>query len=131
MNISPDSPISLDEAAEICLRGLVKASTLRAAADRGELAIERLGRRLVTTPADVEAWRKLCRDRQKERACGSGPHQSASQAHGSSETDDFGRAQAAAQMRVEKLKNSLKNTSPQSTTQPKAVVVSLTSRSQT
>ncbi len=47
-DISPDSPISLDEAAAICLRGLVSASTLRAAAERGELTIERLGRRITT-----------------------------------------------------------------------------------
>ena len=60
-DLSPDSPISLDEAAEICLRGLVTASTLRAAADRGELAIERLGRRIVTTClfAQVSAIRKF------------------------------------------------------------------------
>ncbi len=47
-DISLDYPISLDEAAAICLRGVVSASTLRAAAERGELTIERLGRRITT-----------------------------------------------------------------------------------
>jgi len=39
------------------LRGLVKPATLRAAADRGELIIEKLGRRVVTTPANINEWR--------------------------------------------------------------------------
>jgi len=61
IGIAPDAPISLKEAAETILRGLVTASTLRAAADRGELTIERLGRRVVTTPAAIAEWRKRCR----------------------------------------------------------------------
>lgn len=61
LEFAPDTPLSLKEAADVLLRGLVKASTLRAAADRGELEVERLGRRIVTTPADVLAWRKSCR----------------------------------------------------------------------
>jgi hypothetical protein len=67
-DLSPESPLSLQEAAEICLRGLVKASTLRAAAMRGELVVERLGRRIVVTPAAIDAWREKCRDREKARA---------------------------------------------------------------
>lgn len=61
----PDTPLSLKEAAEMLLRGLVKASTFRAAADRGELTMERLGRRIVTTPASIEACRERCRDQAK------------------------------------------------------------------
>ncbi|ARN80674.1 hypothetical protein DSM21852_39940 [Methylocystis bryophila] len=64
-SLTPNTPLSLKEAAEICLRGIVKASTLRAAAERGELAIERLGRRIVVTPAAIEAWRERCRVRAK------------------------------------------------------------------
>ncbi len=59
--LSNDAPITLTEAAETLLRGLVTASTLRAAAERGELTTERLGRRLVTTPASVRDWRRRCR----------------------------------------------------------------------
>ena len=56
-----DDPITLAEAAEVLLRGLVTASTLRAAADRGELQTERLGRRVVTTSAHIKDWRRRCR----------------------------------------------------------------------
>jgi hypothetical protein len=56
----PDDPITFAEAAEICLRGVVKAATLRAAWERRELTAERLGRRVVTTPRAVAEWRKRC-----------------------------------------------------------------------
>lgn len=62
-----DSPLSLREAANTLLRGLVKESTLRAAAARGELITETLGRRIVTTPAYVDAWRKSCRAQAEAR----------------------------------------------------------------
>lgn len=60
-------PMSLSEAADVLLRGLVTKSTLRAAAARGELATERLGRRIVTTPAYIEAWRAKCREQAEGR----------------------------------------------------------------
>jgi hypothetical protein len=70
-DLQPDTPLSLDEAARLCCGGLVKGATLRAAAARGELTIERLGKRIVTTPAYVKGWRESCREG-KERAsiCG-------------------------------------------------------------
>jgi hypothetical protein len=46
--LGPNDPLTLREAAETLLRGIVKASTLRAAAARGELTVERPGRNLVT-----------------------------------------------------------------------------------
>ncbi len=52
--------MTLAEAATVLIRGLVTASTLRAAADRGELQTERLGRRVVTTPAHIKDWRRRC-----------------------------------------------------------------------
>lgn len=66
--IDRDAPISFDEAARVCLRGTVKASTLRAAWERRELTAERLGRRIVTTPGAVEDWRKRCRVEARDQA---------------------------------------------------------------
>lgn len=59
--LDPDAPLTFREAAEHCLRGTVKGATLRAAWERRELTAERLGRRVVTTPAAVAEWRKRCR----------------------------------------------------------------------
>lgn len=57
----PDDPLTFKEAAEHLLRGLVTGSTLAAAALRGELEAERLGRRVVTTPAMIRRWRDRCK----------------------------------------------------------------------
>lgn len=123
----PDTPFSLDEAAEVLLRGLVKASTLRAAAERGELAIERLGRRIIVTPAAIDAWRDLCRDREKARAFICAP-QSAKPApsslprDGSSATTDVILARDSALKTIEKLKSDLRITSRKSTSRRAASV---------
>lgn len=128
----PTSPLSLDEAASLLLRGLVKASTLRAAADRGELAVERLGRRIVTTPADIEAWRKNCRGQARERACISGqPAGRPAQSNGSSETDEVRLGLDAALATARALKNSSRNTSHRNTERPAASVHFLKSGSTT
>lgn len=50
----PDDPITLKEAAAIFLRGLVTASTLSAAIS----GAERIGRRVLTTPAMIREWRR-------------------------------------------------------------------------
>jgi hypothetical protein len=117
--LTPFSPLSLDEAASVLLRGLVKVGTLRRAAERGELATERLGRAIVTTPADIEAWRQLCRDRQKALASGSGRREpmaaSAAPPSGSSSTESIKKAQAAALATARKLKDGLRTTSPKNT----------------
>jgi hypothetical protein len=135
-DFSPQSPVSLDEAASVLLRGLVKVGTLRRAADRGELATERLGRAIVTTPADIEAWRKLCRDRQKALAYGSDRREpketNAAPPSGSSSTESIRKAQAAALATAQKLKDGLRTTSPKNTPQKGSTVVPLPqSRSQT
>lgn len=64
--LSPSSPLSFEEAAETLLRGTVTANTLRAAARRGELGCEKLGKFTVTTPADIEEWRALCRPKKQQ-----------------------------------------------------------------
>jgi hypothetical protein len=137
MNLEPDAPLSLKEAAEICLRGLVKEATLVAAADRGELITERIGKRRVTTPAYVRSWRERCRDHERARICGSGQKsdilmgRSAQTPDGSSATVDVGLAQDAALMTAMKLKSGSGNTSLRSTSRPAASVHYLKSRSET
>src|SRR5665213_640014 len=102
MNLAPDDPLTFAEAAEIILRGLVKAATLRAAADRGELRFERLGRRLVTTPAAVHEWRESCRAAQKVPAYTSASVR-VEKRSGSSETDRAKSAQTHALMMADEL----------------------------
>lgn len=55
-----DSPFTLREAAATLLNGVVKASPLRAAINRGELASEKLGRVFVVTPRYIREWRERC-----------------------------------------------------------------------
>ncbi len=130
--LSPLSPLSLDEAAAVLLRGLVKASTLRAAADRGELTVERLGRRIVTTPAAIEAWRERCRDQPKARDCISGRRGApAVSPNGLSETDEAKLALAAAMATAEALSKGSLPISPKNIARPAASVHSLKPRSAT
>lgn len=118
VQLSPDSPISLNEAAAICLRGLVTAATLRAAAERGDLVIERLGRRIVTTPADIDAWRKKCRNQKAQDSTCDQKRQTQTVQYaivrdGSSVMEGSLSPRDAALIRARKLKESFKNTSPQ------------------
>jgi hypothetical protein len=134
VSLPDDAPVSLDEAARICLRGVVKASTLRAAAERGELAVERLGRRIVTTPADVNAWREMCRDRERARTCAFGPRDTGTGSStkppaGSSKTDDGSLAQEAALMALRRLREPCATTSPRSTRRKGENVISIKSGS--
>lgn len=54
-------PITLREAASIILRGVVSESALRAEIKRGNLAVERIGKNLFTTPAAIREMREKCR----------------------------------------------------------------------
>jgi hypothetical protein len=109
--MSTDSPITLDEACRLFPQARLKVSTLRTAADKGELVIFKLGRQYHTTPADMDEWVKRCRDEGSRRAYGS----ISAEANGSSETDQRSSAQAAAKQTVERLKLLSKPTSAVST----------------
>ena len=63
-----DDPITLSEASEIVLRGAVTVSTLRAEIRRGNLVVERIGKNLFTTPADIREMRRRCRVQQSRPA---------------------------------------------------------------
>ena len=107
--LAPDSPITFAEAARDILRGLVTASTVRAAADRGELDYEKIGRRVVTTPAAVEEWRRRCRvkARGRDSTSANGPDASL---NGLSETEREKLAVTHARMSAERLKRRSLNT---------------------
>lgn len=106
-----DAPITLDVACELYPQASFKVATLRAAADRGELVIFRLGRRYHTTQAAMHAWVKKCQDAARHRACIS----TESETSGLSETDRISSAQAALSQTVAALKSGLPRISGKNT----------------
>lgn len=60
-NIDADEPITLTEASRVILRGVVTVSALRSEIRRGNLAVERIGKNLYTTPAAIREMRDKCR----------------------------------------------------------------------
>lgn len=61
VDIGDDEPVTLAEASRIILRGIVSVSALRAEIRRGNLAVERIGKNLFTTPAAIREMRSKCR----------------------------------------------------------------------
>ena len=113
-----DAPLSLREAAETLLRGLVTASTLRAAADRGELVVERLGRRIIVTPKAIAEWRESCRVSVKAQGyISSQPADKAMRRAGLSETEQESSAQDAALALARMLKEGSRNISGENISQ--------------
>jgi hypothetical protein len=106
-----NNPITLNEACGLYPQARLKVDTLRAAASRGELVIFRLGRRYHTTPADMDAWVRKCRDAARGRACTSTEGESS----GLSETGRLSSAQAALNQTVQALKSGSTNISGKST----------------
>jgi hypothetical protein len=82
-------------------------STLRAEADRGRLAIYKIGKRYYTTPNDIRQMVEACRVEQRGRAF----TLTRSESSGSSETDRASSALAAARETALKLKSSSRSTS--------------------
>lgn len=56
-----DDPITLKEASELLLRGIVSVSALRSEIRRGNLIVERIGKNLFTTPSHIREMRRRCR----------------------------------------------------------------------
>jgi hypothetical protein len=54
-------PITLTEACRVVLRGVVTVNALRAEIKRGNLAAEKIGKNLFTTPAAIREMRDKCR----------------------------------------------------------------------
>lgn len=135
-DINMDAPISLQEAAEVLLRGLVRPATLRAAADRGELNVYKIGKRIITTRSDIEDWWKQCRVNPKVQGSTYSQNSKTSQdisdnQSGLSETEAARLSRDAALARVKKLKENSQTISQPNTSQPAASVHYLPSGSQT
>lgn len=60
-DILDDDPITLKEASEVLLRGVVSVSALRSEIKRGNLIVERIGKNLFTTAAHIREMRRRCR----------------------------------------------------------------------
>lgn len=115
-----DDPITLSEASEIVLRGAVTVSTLRAEIRRGNLVVEKIGKNLFTTPADIREMRKRCRV-QQSRPASISEKISTADTSGSSATATGTDELAALRASVNSLKNGSLSTSSKSTrrSQPK------------
>jgi hypothetical protein len=112
-DLRDDDPITLAEASELVLRGAVTVSTLRAEVRRGNLAVERIGKNLFTTPAYIREMRARCRV-QKSRPDSISERTRAS-ASGSSGTAAATDELAVLKATVSALKSGSLNTSPKST----------------
>lgn len=108
-----ETPLTLDEACRDIFRNTIRPSTLRAEAARGNLTIERIGRRDFVTRAAIAEMREKCRQQaqpRKVRVSGSGPSahalvESPSLPSGSSETtEDLHAARDAALLIAAQLK---------------------------
>jgi hypothetical protein len=98
-----DDTITLADAAE---HFGFSVYTLRAEADRGKLAIYKIGKRYYTTPGDIKEMVRQCRVDQKAPDSIS----TRSARIGSSETERASSALAAANEIAQRLKNSSRNT---------------------
>jgi hypothetical protein len=119
-----DEPLTLDEACRDIFRNTIRPATLRAEAARGNLVIERIGRRDFVTRAAIAEMREKCRQQvqpQKAPAFGSGrsehaPAASPSPPSGSSGmTEDLHVARDAAQRIADQLKKPSAPTSRKNT----------------
>lgn len=113
-DLCDDDPITLSEASEVVLRGAVTVSTLRAEIKRGNLAVERIGKNLFTTPAYIREMRERCRVQQSRPASTSAKTAKAEKS-GSSATGTGTPELASLKQSVALLKNGSLNTSSKST----------------
>ena len=116
--------LTLKEASETVLRGIVAPRALKAAADKGELVVYRLSeRKILTTHHDIEEWLQSCRTNQKARDSISSQHQGhPEKLDGSSATERRRLAQDSALETARLLKGGLLNTSQKSTSRLADVV---------
>lgn len=118
-DLRDDDPITLAEASELVLRGAVTVSTLRAEVRRGNLAVERIGKNLFTTPAYIREMRERCRVQQSRRDSTSGRTSEATTS-GSSATGTATDELAILNANVKALKNGSLSTLRKSTHQSRS-----------
>lgn len=135
--IGEDTPLRLNVAAALAYPdGSMTTSGLRREATRGRLVIERTAGKDYTTLGAIRQMRDLCRQEARGQDCGSDarvvtekPGKRTTR-YGSSEMENIRRAQAAARMIVQELKERSPNTSTGSISKkrPKGRVIPLKSR---
>ena len=109
--MTEDDPLPLVDACRLFPQARLTPWTLRAEAERGRLAIFRLGRRDYTTIRSMREMVRKCQDAAR-------PQDSTStepETSGLSETEKASSAQAALNQTVAKLNGSLQNTSVKNT----------------
>jgi hypothetical protein len=106
-------PITLAEASQLVLRGVVSVNTLRAEIRRGNLAVEKIGKNLFTTPAAIREMRDKCRVQQNLPDCTS--EKTGKQSPGSSATATKTDELAALRATVKALKGGSLSTLRRST----------------
>lgn len=116
--IDDDAPMTLAEACQVIFRGAISPATLRAEAERGNLVIERIGRRDFVTARSIREMREKCRGHRKERTSSSGK----TEGNGSYATATPDAAQAALELIVQERKRRSRPTSRASTSRPSTVV---------
>ncbi|MEP9368685.1 hypothetical protein [Xanthobacter sp. VNH20] len=122
--IDEDTPLTLAEACETIFRDTITPATLRAEAARGNLVIERIGRRDFVTARAIRDMRVKCRVDPKAPASISTQKSES----GLSETERANVALAAAKMSAKKLKRPSLPSSPRNTS-PSATIVPIGSAS--
>jgi len=106
-----DDPITLKDACDVVFRGAITPSTLMAEHRRGNLALEKIGRRFFVTRADLKEMRNKCRVDHPPRAPGSGfslsvptAMEASNDRDGSSAMARSSAAQDALQMTLQELR---------------------------
>ncbi|CAH1657425.1 hypothetical protein CHELA1G11_13053 [Hyphomicrobiales bacterium] len=96
--------MTLREACEVFLGGLLEPRSLRTEVRKGTLTLTRVAGKDFVTPSAIKEMLRLCRSDQKDHASMNAPHaatsrgKSPTRASGSSEMDRLRLAQAAARM---------------------------------
>lgn len=108
-----EDPITLTEASKVVLRGIISVSALRAEIRRGNLAVERIGKNLYTTPAAIREMRSKCRVMPNHQDYTS--EKTEAKASGSSATAEKTSELAALKASVNALKNGSLSTLRKST----------------
>ena len=109
--------ITLQDAAEVYFDNKITAASLRAEQRRGNLAIDRIGRRYFTTVYDLKEMQEKCRVGHKGRAFTSTEGGS----NGLSERERISSALFALNQTARALKSNSQNTSQENTGRRKAL----------
>lgn len=130
-DVTDSMPLRLDIAARLAFPdGSIGLSSLRREAAKGNLEVWRIAGKDMTTLAAIREMMDKCLVKRSPPASGSDRPQRTEKPSGSSSTEESRLAQAALNMTLRGLKESLKNTSPPSASlrKSKAPVIPLKSR---